>query len=97
MKFTVVLHKDSNSAYGVIVPDVPGCFSAGATVMEALDHVKEALSLHLQGLAEDGDPLPQLRDIEDHLANPDFTSGIWKVVELDPPERFTRSPKSYRS
>ena len=83
MKFTVVLHKDPDSAYGVIVPDVPGCFSAGSTVMEALDNAKEALSLHFEGLVEDGDPLPQAKDIEDHVANPDYAGGIWAVVEFD--------------
>ena len=83
MKFTVVLHKDPDSAYGVIVPDVPGCFSAGSTVMEALDNAKEALSLHFEGLVEDGDPLPQAKDIEDHVANPDYAGGIWAVVEFN--------------
>ncbi|WP_206360356.1 type II toxin-antitoxin system HicB family antitoxin, partial [Pseudomonas viridiflava] len=41
MKFTVVLHKDADSDYGVTVPDVPGCFSAGSSVSEALESVKE--------------------------------------------------------
>ncbi len=50
MKFPVVLHKDPDSDYGVTVPDVPGCFSAGATVAEALDNVLEALTLHFEGL-----------------------------------------------
>ncbi|EEZ3329037.1 type II toxin-antitoxin system HicB family antitoxin, partial [Escherichia coli] len=42
MKFPVVLHKDPGSDYGVTLPDVPGCFSAGCTVDEALDNAKEA-------------------------------------------------------
>ncbi len=43
MKFPVVLHKDADSEYGVIIPDVPGCFSAGGTVAQAFENVKEAL------------------------------------------------------
>lgn len=48
MKFPVVLHKDADSDYGVNVPDVPGCFSAGTSFSEALDNVHEALALHLE-------------------------------------------------
>ncbi|WP_122665471.1 type II toxin-antitoxin system HicB family antitoxin [Pseudomonas viridiflava] len=83
MKFTVVLHKDADSDYGVIVPDVPGCFSAGSSVIEALDNVQEALSLHFEGLVEDGYPLPSPQAIDIHIANPDYADGIWAVVEFD--------------
>ncbi|MCD5969763.1 hypothetical protein ALP94_100808 [Pseudomonas savastanoi pv. glycinea] len=83
MKFTVVLHKDADSDYGVTVPDVPGCFSAGSSVIEALDNVQEALSLHFEGLVEDGHPLPSPKAIDVHIANPDYAGGIWAVVEFD--------------
>ncbi len=83
MKFPVVLHKDADSEYGVIVPDVPGCFSAGSTVAQALDSVHEALSLHYEGLVADGDPLPQVQEIDVHIANPDYAGGVWAVVEFD--------------
>ncbi len=36
MNYPVVIHKDKNSDYGVTVPDLPGCFSAGTTMEEAL-------------------------------------------------------------
>lgn len=83
MKFPVVLHKDPDSDYGVTVPDVPGCFSAGATVAEALDNVLEALALHFEGLVADGDALPQPQDVDIHIANPDFAGGVWAVVDFD--------------
>ncbi len=83
MKFTVVLHKDAGSDYGVIVPDVPGCFSAGSTVADAMESVKEALSLHFEGLVADGEPLPQPQEIDAHLSNPDYEGGIWAVVDFD--------------
>jgi predicted RNase H-like HicB family nuclease len=54
MKFPVVLHKDADSDYGVIIPDVPGCYSAGATVAEAFENTQEALALHYEGLVADG-------------------------------------------
>lgn len=39
-------------------PDLPGCFSHGATQEEALDMAREAMGLHLYGMEEDGDPIP---------------------------------------
>ena len=59
MRFTVVLHRDRDSDYGVTVPDLPGCFSAGKTFDEALDMVREAIELHLEGLIGDGQPIPE--------------------------------------
>ena len=50
MRFPVVIHKDSGSDYGVTVPDLPGCFSAGATLDEALCEVVEAIVLQLDGM-----------------------------------------------
>lgn len=83
MKFPVVLHKDPGSDYGVTVPDVPGCFSAGETVSEALDNLNEALALHFEGLMADGEPIPQPQEVDVHLANPDYAGGVWAVVEFD--------------
>ncbi len=83
MKFPVVLHKDADSDYGVTVPDVPGCFTAGATVSEALENVREALALHLEGLVADDEKLPQAQEIDAHIENPDFAGGVWAVVDFD--------------
>lgn len=83
MKFPVVIHKDAESDYGVTVPDVPGCFSAGSTFSEALENVNEALALHLEGIVADGDDLPQGKEVDAHLANPDFEGGVWAVVDFD--------------
>ncbi|CAI8711799.1 antitoxin HicB [Pseudomonas chlororaphis] len=83
MKFPVVLHKDADSGYGVIVPDVPGCFSAGNTAAQAFENVKEALSLHYEGLVADGEPLPQVHEVDVHIDNPDYAGGVWGVIEFD--------------
>ncbi|MFJ4348852.1 type II toxin-antitoxin system HicB family antitoxin [Pseudomonas sp. NPDC089401] len=83
MKFPVVLHKDADSDYGVTVPDVPGCFSAGSTVAHALENVQEALALHFEGLVADNEALPQAREVDVHVANPDYAGGVWAVVDFD--------------
>ena len=54
MNYPVVIHKDRKSDYGVSVPDLPGCVSAGATVDDALAMAREAIELHLEGLIEEG-------------------------------------------
>lgn len=83
MKFPVVVHKDADSDYSVTVPDVPGCFSAGGTFSEALDNIREALSLHLEGLVADQEQLPQAQEVDAHLDNPDFSGGVWAIVDFD--------------
>jgi len=50
MRYPVVIHKDQDSDYGVTVPDLPGCFSAGSTVDEAIDNAVEAIECHVEGL-----------------------------------------------
>ncbi|MDG9885920.1 type II toxin-antitoxin system HicB family antitoxin [Pseudomonas putida CSV86] len=83
MKFPIVIHRDPDSDYGVTIPDVPGCFSGGETVEEAMDNVQEALSLHFEALVADGDPLPQGSTIDTWLADPDYVGGVWAVVDFD--------------
>lgn len=83
MRFPVVLHSDDGVRFGVTVPDLPGCFSAGDTFDEALESVREAIELHLEGMANDGEDIPLPRPIAEHCRNPDFQGGIWAVVEVD--------------
>lgn len=83
MRFPVVLHTDDGVRYGVTVPDLPGCFSAGDTFDEALVSVVEAINLHLEGVTEDGADIPVPRTIGEHRVNPDYADGVWAAVEVD--------------
>lgn len=74
---------DDQHAYGVAVPDLPGCFSAGDTFDEAIANAREAIEGHLESLAEHGDPIPSASAIEQHLANPDYAGWVWAAVEID--------------
>ena len=57
--YTVVLTPDpEQGGYGVLVPALPGCFSQGRTVDEALANAREAILLHLSGMARDGEAIP---------------------------------------
>jgi predicted RNase H-like HicB family nuclease len=84
MNYPVVLHKDPDSDYGVTVPDLPGCYSAGKTVDEALAMAKEAIELHLEGLIDEGQPVPAPGSIERHRQNSDYGEGTWAIVAIDP-------------
>ena len=87
MKFTVVLHTDDGQRYGVTVTDLPGCFSAGDDMEDALQSVLEAIDLHVETLLEDGITLPERAPISVHQANTDYAKGIWAVVDA-PVEKY---------
>ena len=94
MRYPVVIHQEKNSAYGVTVPDIPGCFSAGDTIDEAMENTREAIFAHLALLTEGGGDIANARSIEEHKGNKDFAGGIWALVDanvedlLGPAERI---------
>lgn len=57
--FLVVFEPNSSGGYGVYFPDVPGCISGGDNLEEAKEMAREALSLHICGMLEDGEEIPQ--------------------------------------
>lgn len=83
MRYPVVIHKDEQSDFGVMVPDIPGCFSAGDTYDEALNNVKEAIECHLEGLLLDNESLPIATTIEQWISDEAFQDGVWALVEID--------------
>jgi predicted RNase H-like HicB family nuclease len=87
MKFTVVLHTDDGLRYGVTVPDLPGCFSGGDSVEDALESVLEAIDLHVETLLEDGGEIPARQPIAAHQARAEYAGGVWAVVDA-PVEKF---------
>ena len=87
MKFIVVLHTDDGQQYGVTVPDLPGCFSAGKGLDEALESVREAIDFHVETLIEDGADIPAISSLTAHQANPDYAGGVWAVVDV-PVEKY---------
>jgi len=93
MRFPVVIHKDPESDYGVTVPDLPGCFSAGETVDEALVAVVEAIETHLEGMLLDAEPIPAPKTVEFYKDEPEFADGIWAVVRVDVSKLSGRSKR----
>ena len=59
MQYTVVVHSAEEGGYWVDVPSLPGCFSRGETIDEAMKNAREAIELHIQGLKDDGQEVPK--------------------------------------
>ncbi len=82
MKFPIVIHKDPETDYSVTIPDLPGCFTAGATIEEAISMAHEAAECHIEGLLLDAEPIPTISRIENHQKNPDYADGIWAIMKI---------------
>jgi predicted RNase H-like HicB family nuclease len=57
-KYAVVVERGPHNM-SAFVPDLPGCITTGKTVEEIAHNIREAIELHLEGIAEDGDPIPE--------------------------------------
>ena len=68
-EYIALIHKDADSDYGVSFPDLPGCITAGSTLDEARAMAAEALALHLEGLQEDGEAVPEPSSLEEIMAD----------------------------
>jgi predicted RNase H-like HicB family nuclease len=84
MRYPIAIEAgDARHAYGVVVPDLPGCFSAGDTLDEALTNAQEAILLHLEGLLDAGKPLPKASHIEELRRKRAFRHWTWAIVDVD--------------
>jgi predicted RNase H-like HicB family nuclease len=88
--YPVIVHKDKTSAFGVIVPDLPGCFSAGETLEDALRNVQEAVEVHLCG----EDIAPEPRAMEHWKNNPEYKKAY--AVTLAPVDLSLMNDKTVR-
>ena len=57
MRYAVIIEKTETN-YSAYVPDLPGCITTGASMEEIELNIREAIELHLEGLKEDGVPIP---------------------------------------
>jgi predicted RNase H-like HicB family nuclease len=84
MKYPVVLHTDNSRDFGVTVPDLPGCFSAGGSVEEAIENAREAILCHAEGMILDNETVPLPSEIVDlSNFNPEVGSALIAYVDVD--------------
>ena len=88
MKFLIAIERGTDTtAYGVMVPDLPGCFSAGDTLEEAFANAVEAIDGHVEVVIADGGAIPAAADPGVHIDDPDFAGMSWGYVEV-PIEKY---------
>ncbi|MBQ0819509.1 MULTISPECIES: type II toxin-antitoxin system HicB family antitoxin [Microvirga] len=78
--YIALIHKEEGSDYGVSFPDLSGCVTAGTTLDEARSFAEEALALHLEGLAEDGEAIPEPSSLEAIMCDPENREGVAILV-----------------
>ncbi|GAB3669666.1 type II toxin-antitoxin system HicB family antitoxin [Ramlibacter alkalitolerans] len=66
MRYAIVIEK-AEANYSAYVPDLPGCIATGATVEEVESEIREAIIFHLEGLREDGLPVPPGESTVDYV------------------------------
>ena len=83
--YIAIIHKDTDSDYGVSFPDFLGCISAGTTLDETRSMAVEALAGHITMMQELGETLPAPSTLEQIMEHPDFQDGVAILVDAPPP------------
>jgi predicted RNase H-like HicB family nuclease len=66
MRYAIVIEKGARN-YAAYVPDLPGCVSTGATLEEVKTEIREAIEFHLEGMKEDGTPIPPPSSLAEYV------------------------------
>jgi predicted RNase H-like HicB family nuclease len=77
-RFLVLVEKGETS-YGAYSPDVPGCVAVGDTEEETLELMQEALQAHIEGMVQDGDPIP----------NAGYVNALFLEIDVSTPATAT--------
>ncbi|QYF86069.1 type II toxin-antitoxin system HicB family antitoxin [Brevundimonas sp. PAMC22021] len=88
--YIALIHKDESSDYGVSFPDLPGLATAGASLDEARAFAEEALALHLEGLAEDGEPIPEPSSLDALMNEAENRRAVAIMVRAETQARTVR-------
>jgi predicted RNase H-like HicB family nuclease len=67
LNYRVLLRKEPEGGYTVLVPSLPGCVSFGETIEDAIDAAREAIDLYLESLKEHGEAIPTEEEAEQSL------------------------------
>ncbi len=85
MRYPIVIEPGTDTtAFGVIVPDLPGCFSAGDTLDEALAGAEEAAAAWIDAALDAGSAIPAPSSLDALRQQPDYAGWIFGVITLDP-------------
>jgi len=68
MRYAVIFEKETNSDWGDYVPDLPGCVAVAKTREEAAKLIREAIVIHIRGMREDGESIPEPTSFAEAIA-----------------------------
>ena len=85
MRYLITIEpKTDIAARGVVVPDLPDCFSAGDTLEEAMTRAKDAITDWIEATIDDGQDIPAQSHMETlRMAHPKFNGWLWALVKID--------------
>ncbi len=84
MRYPIAIEPSGKAtAYGVVFPDLPGCFSAGDTLDEAVTNSKEAANLWIEEQLDEGLKIPSPSSLEEIAKKPEFKNWIVSYVDVD--------------
>ena len=83
MNYPVAIESEKGRAFGIVVPDLPGCFSAGDSMDEALSNAREAILMHLEALIDGGETIPKPSPIEVLSLRREFRGRVWAMIGVD--------------
>jgi len=66
MRYAVIYERTA-TGYSAHLPDLPGCVATGAILEETQQLIREAIEMHLEGMREDGDPIPEPSTLTDYI------------------------------
>ena len=86
MRYPIAIEPGAeHSAWGVVVPDLPGCFSAGDTMEQAMVQAEEAVTAWIEATLDAGQDIPKPSSLDDlRAAHPELAGWLWALVKVDP-------------
>lgn len=85
MRYPVMIEAgDENTAWSVVVPDLPGCFSAGDSLDEAMKAAEEAAAAWIDAALDEGRVIPRPSTVQEALTKGDFGGWMIAIVDIDP-------------
>jgi predicted RNase H-like HicB family nuclease len=81
-KYIALLRKTRNSDYGVDFPDFPGCITAGKTLEEAHRKASEVLKLHIRGMIEDKENIPNPSSLDEIMRESTNSDAVPFLVSV---------------
>ena len=79
--YVALLRKQPDSDYGVDFPDFPGCVTAGTTLEDARRMAAEAIQFHVEGMIEDGEPIPAPSRLDEIMADPNHRDAVAVLID----------------